>query len=77
MTASLLTTLTPRRAARLLGHRTTVEVLVRIEAPDAPIELPPRPPLNLALVIDRSGSMAGLRSPPAIGACQRIVEMAA
>jgi Ca-activated chloride channel family protein len=32
---------------------------VRIQAPDAPAELPQRTPLHLALVIDRSGSMSG------------------
>ena len=50
---------TPRRPALLAGHDNTLEVLVRVQAPDAPPELPRRGPLNLALVIDRSGSMSG------------------
>jgi hypothetical protein len=34
-------------------------VLVRIQAPDVPAEMPKRNVLHLSLVIDRSGSMAG------------------
>jgi Ca-activated chloride channel family protein len=51
--------LTPRRPALLAGHANELDVLVRIQAPEAPAELPPRNPLHLALVIDRSGSMSG------------------
>ena len=52
--------LTPRRAGLCAGHDTTVEVLVRIQAPDAPVgHGAQRPTQALALVIDRSGSMAG------------------
>ena len=50
---------TPRRPALLAGHDNTLDVLVRIQAPDAPADLPQRNPLNLSLVIDRSGSMSG------------------
>ncbi len=50
---------TPRRPALLAGHDNTLEVLVRVQAPDAPADLPQRNPLNLSLVIDRSGSMSG------------------
>ena len=50
---------TPRRPALLAGHDNTLEVLVRIQAPDAPAVLPQRNPLHLSLVIDRSGSMSG------------------
>ena len=50
---------TPRRSALLADHDNTLEVLVRIQAPDAPADLPQRNPLNLSLVIDRSGSMSG------------------
>jgi Ca-activated chloride channel family protein len=50
---------TPRRSALLAGHDNTLDVLVRVQAPDAPPDLPPRNPLNLAVVIDRSGSMSG------------------
>ncbi len=52
--------LTPRRAGLRAAADNTVEVLVRIQAPDAPAEgRALRPPQALALVIDRSGSMAG------------------
>jgi Ca-activated chloride channel family protein len=51
--------ITPRRSALLAGHDNTLDVLVRVQAPDAPPDLPPRTPLNLAVVIDRSGSMSG------------------
>lgn len=52
--------LTPRRAAVLAGFDSTVDVLVRIGAPDrAPDRSLARTPLHLALVIDRSGSMGG------------------
>lgn len=51
--------LTPDRAALNAGAPTTLRVLVRVQAPDAPADAVPRPPLHLALVIDRSGSMAG------------------
>lgn len=50
---------TPRRPALLADHDNTLEVLVRLQAPDAPPGLPPRTPLHLSLVIDRSGSMSG------------------
>ena len=61
MTTSVLPTLliTPRRAALLAGHDNELDVLVRVQAPNAPTEQPSRHPLHLALVIDRSGSMSG------------------
>lgn len=52
--------LNPRRSALLAGHTNTVELLVRITAPPRPAGASqPRPPFNLALVLDRSGSMSG------------------
>jgi Ca-activated chloride channel family protein len=51
--------ITARRPALLAGHDNELDVLVRIQAPDAPAELPKRNPLHLSLVIDRSGSMSG------------------
>jgi len=52
--------LTPRRAGLLAGQDNTVDVLVRIQAPDAPEgHVAVRPPQAIALVIDRSGSMQG------------------
>jgi Ca-activated chloride channel family protein len=53
-------TLTPLRSGLLTGHDTTCLVLVSARAPAAPAAPNrTRPPLNLALVIDRSGSMSG------------------
>jgi len=52
--------MTPIRRGLLAGKENTIDVLVSIEAPDAPVDLQKnRPALNLALVVDRSGSMAG------------------
>lgn len=52
--------LTPRRAGLIAGRDNVVEVLVRVQAPDAPPGATVvRPPQALALVIDRSGSMSG------------------
>lgn len=52
--------LTPRRAGLRFGSDNTVEVLVRIQAPDVPAgHTAQRPPQAIALVIDRSGSMGG------------------
>ena len=48
---------TPRRDALLLGHNNTLDVLVRAVGPAAPEGAPARRRLNLAIVIDRSGSM--------------------
>lgn len=51
---------TPRRDALLAGHDNSLDVLVRVQAPDAPtVGAAKRSPLHLALVIDRSGSMSG------------------
>jgi Ca-activated chloride channel family protein len=52
--------MTPRRSALLAGHDNTLDVLVRVQAPDAPTAATvSRQPLHLSLVIDRSGSMSG------------------
>jgi Ca-activated chloride channel family protein len=48
------------RPALMSGNNNIVDVLIRLQAPDAPkTGLPERQPVNLAIVIDRSGSMSG------------------
>lgn len=52
--------LTPRRAGLRDGGENIVDVLVRVQAPDALAGVvPDRPMQALALVLDRSGSMSG------------------
>ena len=51
--------LLPRRSAILKKHGNVLDVLVRIQAPSAPEQAMPRSPLNLSIVLDRSGSMGG------------------
>lgn len=52
--------ITPQVPARLEGHANTLNALVRIVAPPSTAtQTESRPPLNLALVLDRSGSMGG------------------
>ena len=50
--------LTPRRAGLVAGHDNLLEVLIRVQAPPRPSTLSSTPK-NLALVLDRSGSMDG------------------
>ncbi len=49
----------PHRAALLAGQDNTLDVVLRAKAPAAPDMQRERLPLNLAIVIDRSGSMSG------------------
>ena len=51
----------PLRPAVAADQPSALELLISIAIPEVPAELQarPRPPLNLALVIDRSGSMSG------------------
>lgn len=53
--------MTPRRAGLARGQDNVVDVLVRVQAPERPADMPQRlrHDLNIALVIDRSGSMGG------------------
>jgi len=52
-------TLVPHRSGIDAGADGTMDVLIRIRAPAQPPSLTPSAPRNLALVIDRSGSMSG------------------
>lgn len=49
----------PRRSALLSGHSNTLDVLIRIQAPEQTDTQTQPSPLNLSIVIDRSGSMGG------------------
>ena len=49
---------TPLRSALLAQHNNTLDVIIRVRGPQHP-ESHVRAPLNLSLVIDRSGSMSG------------------
>src|SRR5712671_5704874 len=51
--------ITPRRPAVLSGFDNTVDLLLRLQAPAMPKATSERSPLNLAIVLDRSGSMDG------------------
>jgi Ca-activated chloride channel family protein len=60
--------LTPERPGLTAGRDNVLDLLVRVQLPEAPPgTLASRPPQALALVIDRSGSMAG---PPLYEACR-------
>ena len=62
----------PRRAALVAGEPNSFEVLVTVTAPPMPAATPRRGRLNLALVLDRSGSMSGLPLDEAVK-CARFV----
>jgi Ca-activated chloride channel family protein len=65
--------LMPRRAGLRDGEDNVVEILLRVQAPDAPpADTPVRPPQALALVIDRSGSMSGQPLAEAVRAASHV-----
>lgn len=58
--SELITIVTPLHAGLKAEGRTTLDVLVQVQGPSTPAGVKiDRPPLNLALVLDRSGSMGG------------------
>jgi Ca-activated chloride channel homolog len=65
--------LIPEKTFTHRDHSTTMHVLIRIHAPTAQAN-PVRVPLNLALVIDRSGSMSGEKLEYAKAAARYVLE---
>ena len=60
LSLSTTVSLAPRRTGLSAGTDNTFEILVRVQAPDAPSgDTADRAPQAIALVIDRSGSMEG------------------
>ncbi|MBP1779591.1 MAG: von Willebrand factor type, partial [candidate division NC10 bacterium] len=62
----------PERPCIPVGEATSLPVLIRLTAPTVPQMA--RKPLNLCLVIDRSGSMAGAKLEQTIASAKFVVE---
>ena len=62
------------RAKLVAAREQTLDMLIRITPPAAPEETAKRPPLNLSLVLDRSGSMQGEKMVRACEATQYCIE---
>lgn len=65
---------TPRRPALLEGFDNTLDILLQMQAPAVAPEGHQRSPLNLALVLDRSGSMDGRPLHEAVRCAQAMIE---
>jgi Ca-activated chloride channel family protein len=66
--------LTPLKAATRKGQATEMTMIVRVMPPALEAAPAGRPPLNLGLVIDRSGSMHGPKMPRALEAARFAIE---
>jgi Ca-activated chloride channel family protein len=66
--------LTPLKAAARKGQATEMTLIVRVVPPALEAAPAGRPPLNLGLVIDRSGSMAGPKMPRALEAARFAIQ---
>ena len=65
----------PLKPALIAGMAQKLQVLVRVQAPDAPtVEKKARKPYHLALVIDRSGSMSGPPLAEAVRCARHMVD---
>ena len=68
----------PLKPALIAGMAQKLQVLVRVQAPDAPTaEKKARKPYHLALVIDRSGSMSGPPLAEAVRCAKHITDQLA
>jgi len=64
----------PRHQGLVAGRKNKVEFLVRLSAPEEAAKEFKRTPLNLAIVIDRSGSMGGGRLEEAVRCAKLMVD---
>ncbi|MFM8442516.1 MAG: vWA domain-containing protein [Methylococcus sp.] len=71
---SMTLKLTPRRPALLEGFDNTLDVLLQVQAPAVAPAGHQRSPLNLALVLDRSGSMNGRPLREAVRCARAMIE---
>jgi Ca-activated chloride channel family protein len=66
--------LTARRPALLAGFDNTLDVLLQVQGADAPPSGKPRTPLNLSIVLDRSGSMDGIPLAEAVRCARWVIQ---
>ena len=60
MSTKMTLNIQTKKSAVLAGHTSNVTILCKLLGEDTPANLPARSPLNLALVLDKSGSMSGM-----------------
>ncbi|MEH6626577.1 MAG: VWA domain-containing protein [Motiliproteus sp.] len=71
---NITVSIVPQKAGLISNSNNVVNALVRIEAPDMPTTPVERAPLNLALVLDRSGSMNGQPMMEAVRCARYVVD---